>query len=345
MKKLIIVSSDTPHVYNYLSLIEGYFDEVLLISNRKNPDYKGRVEVADFSLRNPLAGFFTPRKIRSLIKSFAPDVVHVHQANSYAHYTFKAAQQFKAKKVLTAWGSDILLLPKVNESMRRMVCNNIQSADAVTADAGFVAKVIKQLVPDYRNEILVANFGISMVPESRAKEKVIYSNRLHKPLYRIDKILAAFDRFAGTSLGQDWRLVIAATGDQTESLKQIAGKSKYADRIVFAGWVDKVANAEWYSKASVFVSVPESDATSISLLEAMAFGCIPIVSDLPANREWIQNGVNGIVAEDLDSDFITPALALDQERVRTLNSSLIMEHGTKEANRRKFIKLYDQLLK
>jgi glycosyltransferase involved in cell wall biosynthesis len=226
-----------------------------------------------------------------------------------------------------------------------MVSNNIRSADAVTADAGFVAQVIRQLVPEYRNEILVANFGISIQPESRVKEKLIYSNRLHKPLYRIEKILAAFNRFAGTPLGKDWRLVIAATGEQTENLKQIAAKSEYADRIEFAGWVDKAANAEWYARASVFVSVPESDATSISLLEAMAFGCIPVVSDLPANREWIQNGINGIVADDTDGDFITPALALDQEKVRVLNSALIMEHGTKEANRRKFLKLYDQLLK
>jgi len=93
------------------------------------------------------------------------------------------------------------------------------------------------------------------------------------------------------------------------------------------------------------VSVPESDATSISLLEAMAFGCVPVVSDLPANREWIQNGVNGIIADNLDIDFITPALSLDQDKVRIVNTGLITEHGTKEANRRKFLQLYDRLLK
>ena len=31
------------------------------------------------------------------------------------------------------------------------------------------------------------------------------------------------------------------------------------------------------------------------MLEAMAAGCTPIVTDLPANREWIENGVNGLL--------------------------------------------------
>ena len=40
-------------------------------------------------------------------------------------------------------------------------------------------------------------------------------------------------------------------------------------------------------KASVYVSAPASDATSAALLEAMAAGVVPVVNDLPANREWV----------------------------------------------------------
>ena len=38
-----------------------------------------------------------------------------------------------------------------------------------------------------------------------------------------------------------------------------------------------------------------SDSVSVSLLEAMAHGCIPLLSDLPANREWVGDGDNGLV--------------------------------------------------
>jgi glycosyltransferase involved in cell wall biosynthesis len=31
------------------------------------------------------------------------------------------------------------------------------------------------------------------------------------------------------------------------------------------------------------------------MLEAMAVGCVPIVTDLPVNHEWIEPGTNGLI--------------------------------------------------
>ena len=118
-----------------------------------------------------------------------------------------------------------------------------------------------------------------------------------------------------------------------------------ANDVDFVGWIQKEENEQWYSKAKIWVSIPESDATSISLLEAMACGCIPVVSDLPANREWIQSGVNGIVVEDLQSDFISKALKLNYKEAIEINKQRIEKDGTKEANRTKFLQLYQTIVK
>ena len=73
-------------------------------------------------------------------------------------------------------------------------------------------------------------------------------------------------------------------------------------------------------------------------------GCIPVLSDLPANKEWINDGENGIIVHSLDENFIERALQLDRDKVVSTNEKIIQEKGTKEANRKKFIQLYDQLL-
>jgi glycosyltransferase involved in cell wall biosynthesis len=44
---------------------------------------------------------------------------------------------------------------------------------------------------------------------------------------------------------------------------------------------------ELYREHEVYVSMSRSDSTSQSLLEAMAAGLLPIVSDIPGNRPWI----------------------------------------------------------
>jgi glycosyltransferase involved in cell wall biosynthesis len=48
-------------------------------------------------------------------------------------------------------------------------------------------------------------------------------------------------------------------------------------------------------RASVQVSIPRSDATSATLLEGLAAGALPVVNDLPANREWVDPNIGAIV--------------------------------------------------
>ncbi len=57
--------------------------------------------------------------------------------------------------------------------------------------------------------------------------------------------------------------------------------------------------------ADIAVSIPSSDGTAMSVLEAMACGVPLIVSDLPSNHEWITPGVNGEVVPVGDQKELT----------------------------------------
>lgn len=342
MRKLLLVSSNTIHTYKYLQLVEDYFDEILLITDEKSAVYNYPTIELSFNLKVKNL-FSTVKKIKKQIVDFQPTVIHIHQANSYAFYALLASRKTKIPTILTAWGSDILVIPKSNFLLKKMVQFNLKTADFLTSDSTFMAGEMKILAPSIK-EILIANFGIDVTPVNCPKENIVYSNRLHKKLYRVDKIIEAFARFKQNNERKDWRLVVAATGVETEALKQKAVLLGLTDDVEFVGWIQKEDNEQWYSKAKIWVSIPESDATSISLLEAMACGSIPVVSDLPANREWIQSGVNGIVVEDLESDFISDALLLNQTEAIELNKQRIEKDGTKEANREKFLQLYQTII-
>lgn len=342
MKKLLLVGSNTIHTYNYLELVGSYFDEILLVTNEKRSDSVYTTIEVDFSL-SVFNLFRTVKKLKGIIQEFDPSIVHIHQANSYALYALMACSKLKIPKVLTAWGSDILLVPQSNFLLKKMVQYNLKNADYFTSDSVFMGEEMKRLAPSVK-DILIANFGISVAPQVGVKENVIYSNRLHKKLYRIDKIIIAFGKFLETRESEDWKLVIAATGEDTNSLKELTKKLKIDKNVEFVGWVDKEINGSWYSKSKFWISIPESDATAISLLEAMACGCIPIVSDLPANKEWINNGENGLIVKDVDSSFIDAALKIDQDYAIEQNIARIERDGTKEANKIKFIQLYETII-
>jgi L-malate glycosyltransferase len=344
MKKLLLVGGGSIHLKNFYDLVSGYFQSTLIITNENIYDYtNAEIFIASFSIRNPFLLVRNIKAIRKKIIEFAPDIIHIHQASTYSFLTIKALGKLKIPIIITAWGGDILVIPNKSILLRKMVKYDLKHAQAYTSDSLYMSEEIKKLTNTTNKPLITVNFGVDLPTESLDKKNIIYSNRLHKDFYRIDKIINAFNLFSEKN--PDWKLIIAGEGDETDKLKKMAAQCKYSSSIEFVGWVDKNTNQSYYNQAKYFVSVPTTDATSVSLLESMASGCIPIVSDLQANREWVQNGINGIIVNDVNTDFISVASFLNDDNCKDYNRKLIIENASKDASRKKFYGLYDRLLR
>ena len=254
---------------------------------------------------------------------------------------------------MTAWGSDVLILPERSRLMRKMVEYNLRNADIITADSLFMSAKISQLLGAVSCPIHTLNFGIQHLPAKidlvKNKQKIILSNRLHKPLYQINKIISAFAYLVNNQLiDSQYRLVIAASGEETPHLQALADTLGIASRVEFTGMLAYEQLVEYYRCAQVFVSVPQSDGTASSLLEAMAYGCIPVLSNLPANLEWVLDQVNGFIAPELGQlhQQILAAINLsaDIDRYQYLydfNYQCIGQKASAEVNMARFIELYE----
>ncbi len=274
--------------------------------------------VVDLSVRHWRAA----AQLRELIARWAPRVVHAQQANSVGWHAARAVAGTGVPLVLTLWGSDVLLLPQRGLLYRWMVRSALTGAQAWTADARVVLDVARRLVgpstaPPLQEWIPLGvddSFIASTSGNAVRPQRRILSCRLHKPLYRIDAVIKAFAGLPATCGG--WVLEVAASGPQTADLKALAQQLNIADRVEFSGFLSPDQLRQSYQRAAVFVSIPTSDGTSVSLLEAMAAGCVPLVSDLPANREWVTDRANGLLVHDiarLDSALIE-AIAIYESR-------------------------------
>ena len=95
------------------------------------------------------------------------------------------------------------------------------------------------------------------------------------------------------------------------------------------GRLDGDAQAQLYDQAQWYLSLPRSDSVSVSVLEAMAHGCVPILSDLPANRELVRDGDNGLILRD---GALAQAVDMDRllQRARTIaddNRAWVRRHA------------------
>lgn len=340
---LLIGSTINPvHIRNYFHLINDSCSEILIIGSY--PIDFCRFETVDFSLKNPIQVIKTILKIRKIAKEFKPDIIHVHQANSIG-FLVSLANRKKYKQVLTTWGDDVLIFPKKNIFYRLLTYISLRFSDAITADAQIMADAIYRFYGS-KKQVVIANFGIDWKEtlQINEKEKIIYSNRLHDTLYNIDKIIIGTSAFLKTN--PDWRLIIAANGPLKNDLETLAESHLPQNQYEFIGFVDPETNRSWYQRAYFYVSIPSTDGTSISLLESMGYGCVPLVSDLPANREWIDHEINGLIVFDRDklSESLDKALEMDLDRIQKNNFDRIKNRATKEANRALFLEVYQKLI-
>jgi glycosyltransferase involved in cell wall biosynthesis len=332
----LVVGSDSIHVFNFIELIKEYFDEVLLLTDKNHRKYSVKTIPIDYTLG--LKSLSSIKKIKMIVQEFQPTTVHMHQANSYSLLTLLSIKKYPCQKILTAWGSDILINPKESILLNWIVKYILNEVDMVTADSDIVLSEANKLVKK-DIELYNINFGIELDLSIIKKENIIYSNRLHKSLYNIDKIILSFSKFFKKN--SNWRLVIAGSGENTDSLKALVEELNLSDAVEFIGWVDAKTNYEYYCKSKIYVSIPKSDSISLSLVEGIICGCIPFVSELPANREIIESGI-GFVVEDLNNIPFYKYNDIEPS-VFEFKRKEIEYTFSKRVNREKYFKLYGKI--
>ena len=100
-------------------------------------------------------------------------------------------------------------------------------------------------------------------------------------------------------------------GGKIEPYRRQAADLQISEKIIFAGLVKNAS--DYYAASDIFVLPTLSDPSPLSPLEAMAHGCVPLLSDLAANRELVSDGENGLIVAE-DAGLARPALEAMRER-------------------------------
>jgi glycosyltransferase involved in cell wall biosynthesis len=109
-------------------------------------------------------------------------------------------------------------------------------------------------------------------------------------------------RAAADAVARGTRLVLLVVGDGP---LRAAVKTAGGDHVRFLGQRQDVAR--FYAGADVFVLPSRREGMSYSLLEAMSFGAVPVVSDAPGNVEAV--GEAGLIVPPGDADALSRALS------------------------------------
>jgi glycosyltransferase involved in cell wall biosynthesis len=279
---------------------------------------------------------------------FRPTLVHGHYVTSYGLWA--AACGLKVPKVLTAWGSDILVTPRESWLMRVVVRWSLRHADLITADSLDMVEEIATYHPAAPcHQIFWGADTDRFVPGDPAQATDIVSLRSWEPNYNIDVVVEAFARFVQARPGAATRLRLLGGGSLAETLKARVQALGLGERVLFQGRVGDAEMVDAIQRSRVSVSVPTSDATSVSVLESMACGLPVIATDLPANRQWIDSRGGALVPVG-EVEALTQALlhVFDQPELALAMGAHNRARVEREASRRGQMdavwRLYQKLL-
>ena len=126
-----------------------------------------------------------------------------------------------------------------------------------------------------------------------------------------------------------------------KSIEQIIAESEILRHTVkLVGKIPHEQLSTWYSAADIYIAASHREGSGYALLEAMACGCFPVVSNIPTFKKITGYGKAGILFRKADANAL--ALALEQS-IAFKNDSLrqkVIRHFEEELS---FKKIADDL--
>lgn len=319
MRIAILANASNVHTVRWANaLAESGFQVEVLSAHGFSPALSHKVHLHSLRLSRKWGYLLNVRRLRRLLRTIQPEVLHAHYASGYG--TLGRLSAFHPF-VLSVWGADVYDFPRKSPLHRRLVIRNLRCADRTCSTSFTMAQQCQKLCP-LLTDIRVISFGTKLdvfVPQpkqSHAEEIVIGTVKTLSAKYGIDTLLRGFATCRSAlqrdvpELAARLRLRIVGAGPLRRSLGQLAVTLGIADATIFVGAVPHSAVPDELREMDIFVAVSRLDSESfgVAVVEASACGLPVVVSDAGGLPEVVRDGQTGIVIPRDDPPALAAAL-------------------------------------
>jgi glycosyltransferase involved in cell wall biosynthesis len=273
-----------------------------------------------------LTGFFLT--LYTVLKNKC-DVIHVHWAIPTGLIGAWVGSLLKKPLVVTIHGSDLRMALERTGFLQKIfiyVCNQGAQLHCVSE----IQKRELERLGILKNNILTIPMGIDEAFLQEGKNRkielnkrafIILSNRNLLPIYNVSLLIRAIPIVLREE--PETKFLIAGDGAEKEVLEREVKNLNINSSVKFLGRVPHEEMPNLLSQADIYVSTSLHDGTSVSLLEAMGSGTFPVVTDIPANQEWIMNGENGFLVPIDDERYLANKI------IEAIRDKRLLEEGCK----------------
>lgn len=275
----------------------GRFDFVHFEAGRKD----GEAAVVSWMMRQAVLPF----RFFASIQREKPDIVHINTAFIPLAIVRDAALASAAKLsgrpvFLHIHGGPYVMKKIFNPALEATAGRLLKMADAAVVFSDREAAALLKNFPDAKVRVLPNGIPVDAVSRSRQtgpEKTFIFFGRLHQSkglTHIVDTCRMLNDQ------GFRYRYICYGAGPELESfvtqMTEILG-----DRFLYRGIARGVEKWRAFSEADVFFQPSRDEGLPLALLEAMAAGCVPVMSESGAVGNVIKDGHNGFIIDANDT--------------------------------------------
>ncbi|GMR15188.1 MAG: glycosyltransferase family 4 protein [Gammaproteobacteria bacterium] len=282
-------------------------------------------------LYTPISPDF-PRQLRRLIKTFKPDILHLHLPNPSVFWALVLPSALRIPWVVH-WHSDVVtsshnwrlkLFYRIYQPLERavlkhatvIIATSLPYRDSSIPLRPWIDKC--QVVPlgvDVDRFVHASAGGSgSAGPSCTQSQSLLHDQEFPLKILAVGR-LTYYKGFRylieATARAPNIYINLVGDGDQAKELKALAASLKVQDRVIFHGILSDGELARQMTKADCIClpSIERTEAFGLVLLEAMYFGKATVVSDVTGSgMGWIiDDGVTGLKVKPADADALATA--------------------------------------
>ncbi len=247
----------------------------------------GKIKVTGNNLQYLL---YIPKIIR-LIRKLKPDIVNSHFLSSFGLLAYLSGY---GHHVINVHGTDVLINARKSPFSKWLYKKVLDSAWHIFSVSQTMTQVLTNEFDLSSTQITTIQYGVDLTQFSYTKNwddrgYDFITNRAFIENSNYSFILKTVSNFK--LFKPDFKLCIVGSGPLKNEIKQWIKKYHLDENIEMKEPVSSNEMAKLLNNSRLFLSFTTSDGTPLSLFEAVACGCFPVISNNQSHREWVSRGM------------------------------------------------------
>jgi glycosyltransferase involved in cell wall biosynthesis len=306
----------------------------------KIPGVSGIHRIAPSEIKeagNNYGYFYNLPRIYKTVREIDPHVISTLYLTSYG--LMGSIVKGSAKLCHFVVGNDVMVTPGQGALQKAISVLALKRAEFVVSASKTMTQRLTETLHYPEHRILTQQYGVGdwIIDHPVVGKKFDFvSNRAWIVNSNIDYVLQILKRAGPKAKTALIGKVVPGSEELGAKIEKLAAEIPGCQNL---GTMPYEQNIETVASGRFLLSLTTSDGASLSVMEAMALGVIPVLSDTEPNREWVVHGENGflIPLNDLDRavETFSQVLRLSPEREKQMaekNKAIILERGSLSRN-------------